>query len=127
MAGSGNSRGRTGGFFLAARPHGGQLLPSTTQWVVATTAMAGAIAIAIIAALRGPRWWRAAALGAATAITASYTSALTKSITSYLDHGWSDVFSHFEPYMLAVVGVGTVFLLQARSTPAPSRHPGRPW
>ena len=25
-----------GGFFLAARPHGGQLLPSDSQWVVAT-------------------------------------------------------------------------------------------
>jgi drug/metabolite transporter (DMT)-like permease len=101
------------GFFLAARPHGGQLLPSATQWVVATTVLAGAIAVAIVAALRGPRWWRAAALGAATAMTASYTSALTKSITTYLDHGWSDVFSHFEPYMLAVVGIGTVFLLQS--------------
>jgi drug/metabolite transporter (DMT)-like permease len=102
-----------GGFFLAARPHGGQELPSTTQWVVATSILAGAVAIGIIAALRGPRWWRAAALGAATAVTASYTSALTKSITSYLNHGWSAVFSHFEPYMLAVVGIGTVFLLQS--------------
>ncbi len=102
-----------GGFFLAARPRGGQELPSTTQWVVATAAVAGAIAIGIIAGLRGPRWWRAAALGAATAVSASYTSALTKAITSYLNHGWSAVFTHFEPYMLAVVGVGTIFLLQS--------------
>ncbi len=101
------------GFFLAARPHGGQLLPSTDQWVVATSILAAAIAIAIIGALRGPRWWRAAALGAATAMAASYTSALTKSITTYLGHGWSAVFSHFEPYMLAIVGIGTVFLLQS--------------
>ncbi len=102
-----------GGFFLAARPHGGQLLPSDSQWVVATLAVAAAVACGIMAGLRGPRWWRAAALGAATAVTASYTSALTKAITGYLDHGWSAVFSHFEPYMLAVVGVGTVFLLQS--------------
>jgi drug/metabolite transporter (DMT)-like permease len=102
-----------GGFFLAARPHGGQQLPSNTQWLVATTILAGAVAIGIVAALRGPRWWRAAALGAATAVTASYTSALTKSITSYLNYGWSAVFTHFEPYALAVVGIGTVFLLQS--------------
>jgi drug/metabolite transporter (DMT)-like permease len=102
-----------GGFFLAARPHGGQLLPSDSQWVVATLAVAAAVACGVVAGLRGPRWWRAAALGAATAVTASYTSALTKAITSYLDHGWSAVFSHFQPYMLAVVGVGTVFLLQS--------------
>ena len=102
-----------GGFFLAARPHGGQLLPSDSQWVVATLAVAATVACGIVAGLRGPRWWRAAALGAATAVTASYTSALTKAITSYLDHGWSAVFSHFQPYMLGVVGVGTVFLLQS--------------
>jgi drug/metabolite transporter (DMT)-like permease len=102
-----------GGFFLAARPHGGQLLPSDSQWVVATLAVAAAVACGIMAGLRGPRWWRAAALGAATAVTASYTSALTKAITGYLDHGWSAVFSHFQPHMLAVVGVGTVFLLQS--------------
>ena len=66
-----------------------------------------------MAGLQGPRWWRAAALGAATAVTASYTSALTKAITGYLDHGWSAVFTHFQPYMLAVVGVGTIFLLQS--------------
>jgi drug/metabolite transporter (DMT)-like permease len=102
-----------GGFFLAARPHGGQLLPTTAQWVIASAAVAGAIALGIVAALRGPRWWRATALGAATAVSAAYTSALTKAITSYLDHGWSAVFTHFEPYMLAVVGIGTVFLLQS--------------
>jgi drug/metabolite transporter (DMT)-like permease len=103
-----------GGFFLAARPHGGQLLPSTTQWLVATIVLASVIAVAIIGALRGPRWWRAAALGAATAMMASYTSALTKAITTQQSHGgWSAVFSHFEPYMLAVVGVGTVFVLQS--------------
>jgi drug/metabolite transporter (DMT)-like permease len=102
-----------GCFFLAASPHGGQELPSTAQWVIATAAVAGAIVLGVLGGLRGPRWWRAAALGAATAVAASYTSALTKAITSYLNHGWSAVFSHFEPYMLAVVGIGTVFLLQS--------------
>jgi uncharacterized membrane protein len=102
-----------GGFFLAARPHGGQELPSTTQWVVATSAVAVAVGLGVLGGLRGPRWWRAASLGAATAVAASYTSVLTKAITSYLNHGWSAVFTHFEPYMLVVVGFGTVFLLQS--------------
>ncbi len=102
-----------GGFFVAAHPHGGQLLPSNSQWVVATLAVAGAVAASVLASLNGPRWWRAASLGAATAVTATYTAALTKAITGYLNHGWSSVFSHFEPYMLAVAGIGTVFLLQS--------------
>ena len=102
-----------GGFFLAARPHGGQELPSTTQWVVASVALVVAVGLGVVGGLRGPRWWRAASLGAATAVAASFTSVLTKAITSYLNHGWSAVFSHFEPYMLGVVGVGTIFLLQS--------------
>ncbi len=71
-----------------------------------------AIAGCILSALRGPRWWRAAAFGAATALTAAYTAALTKAITSYVQEGWSHVFTHFQPYMLAVAGLGTVFLIQ---------------
>ena len=102
-----------GGFFLAARPHGGQELPTTTEWVVATAALAVVVTFGVLGGLRGPRWWRAASLGAATAVAASFTSVLTKAITSYLDHGWSAVFSHFEPYALGVVGVGTIFLLQS--------------
>ena len=101
-----------GGFFLAAHPHGGQALPSTSQWVVATVVLCSSITACIVAGLRGPRWWRAAAFGAATAVTAAFGAALTKAITGYLDHGWSAVFSHFQPYMLAVTGLGTVFLLQ---------------
>jgi drug/metabolite transporter (DMT)-like permease len=101
-----------GGFFLAAHPHGGQALPTTSQWVVASVVLLGAITGCILAGLRGPRWWRAAAFGAATAVTAAFGAALTKAITGYLNSGWSAVFSHFQPYMLAVTGLGTVFLLQ---------------
>jgi len=104
--------GGLGGFFLAAHPHGGQVLPTTAQWVVASVILISAVAACIVAALRGPRWWRAAAFGAATAITAAYGAALTKAITGYVSQGWGHVFTHFQPYMLAVSGLGTVFLLQ---------------
>lgn len=104
--------GGLGGFFLAARPHGGQLLPSTSQWVLASVILIGAIAACIAAGMRGPRWWRAAAFGAATAVTAAFGAALTKAITGYVSEGWGHVFTHFQPYMLAVTGLGTVFLLQ---------------
>ena len=79
---------------------------------MASVVLLAAIAGCILAALRGPRWWRAAAFGAATAVTAAFGAALTKAITGYLDQGWSAVFTHFQPYMLAVTGLGTVFLLQ---------------
>jgi drug/metabolite transporter (DMT)-like permease len=101
-----------GGFFLAAAPSGGQAIPTGGQWVVSTVILFAIIAGFIVAALRGPRWWRAAAFGAATAVTAAYTASLTKAITDYTKLGWSHVFTHFQPYMLGVVGLGTVFLLQ---------------
>jgi drug/metabolite transporter (DMT)-like permease len=104
--------GGLGGFFLAARPHGGQVLPTTTQWVAASVILISAITVCILAAMRGPRWWRAAAFGAATAITAAFGAALTKAITGYVSQGWGHVFTHFQPYMLGVTGLGTVFLLQ---------------
>jgi drug/metabolite transporter (DMT)-like permease len=101
-----------GGFFLAADPHGGKAIPTDHQWLVASTVLLAIIATFIISALRGPRWWRAAAFGAATAVTAAYAASLTKAITTYTTQGWGHVFTHFQPYMLAITGLGTIFLLQ---------------
>jgi drug/metabolite transporter (DMT)-like permease len=101
-----------GGFFLVAAPKGGNAIPTNHQWVVASVLLIAIIAGLIVAAMRGPRWWRAAAFGAATAVTAAYTAALTKAITNYTKEGWGHVFTHFEPYMLAITGLGTVFLIQ---------------
>ena len=101
-----------GGFFLVAAPKGGNAIPSNHQWLVATVILLAVIAGFVVAALRGPRWWRAASFGAATAVTAAYTAALTKAITTYTTQGWGHVLTHFQPYMLAVCGLGTVFLLQ---------------
>jgi drug/metabolite transporter (DMT)-like permease len=104
--------GGLGAFFVAADPRGGNAVPTNPQWVVASVLLLAAIAGFIVAAMRGPRWWRAASFGAATAVTAAYTAALTKAITSYTKEGWGHVFTHFEPYMLAITGLGTVFLIQ---------------
>jgi drug/metabolite transporter (DMT)-like permease len=101
-----------GAFFLAADPKGGHALPTTRQFTVASVLLTLAIAAFIVAALRGPRWWRAAAFGAATGITAAFSAALTKSITTYITEGWGHVLTHPQPYMLAITGLGTVFLLQ---------------
>jgi drug/metabolite transporter (DMT)-like permease len=101
-----------GGFFLAADPHGGTAVPTNHQWLVASTVLIAIIVTFIIAALRGPRWWRAAAFGVATAVTAAYSASLTKAITTYTTQGWGHVLTHFQPYMLAITGLGTVFLLQ---------------
>ncbi len=101
-----------GAFFLVASPSGGHAQPSNHEFLVASAILIAIIAGFILAALRGPRWWRAAAFGAATAVTAAFSAAITKSITTYITEGWGHVFTHAQPYLLAVTGLGTVFLLQ---------------
>ena len=101
-----------GGFFLVAAPRGGDRLPSSHEFLFASVVLTAVIAGFIVAALRGPRWWRAASFGAATAVTAAFSAALTKSITTYVTEGWGHVFTHPQPYMLAITGLGTVFLIQ---------------
>ncbi len=53
-------------------------------------------------------------------------AALTKAITTYTTEGWGHVFTHFQPYMLAITGLGTVFLSRTPSTPDPSPPHGPP-
>jgi drug/metabolite transporter (DMT)-like permease len=101
-----------GGFFLAADPKGGDAIPTAHQWWISSTILIGLIVVFIVAALRGPRWWRAASFGVATAVNVAYTAALTKAITTYTTKGWGHVFDHFQPYMLAISGLATVFLIQ---------------
>ena len=38
----------------------------------------GVVVVAVLAALRGPRWWRAAMFGAAGAVGFAFTAALIK-------------------------------------------------
>lgn len=101
-----------GGFFLAAAPSGGHAVPDRRQWTIASAIVIAAIVASIVAAQRGPRWWRAAAFGAATAVTVAYNASLTKATTTYVTEGWGHVFTHAQPYLLAATGLGTVFLLQ---------------
>ncbi len=49
-----------GGFFLVAAPRGGDALPGNREFLVASVVLTAVIAGFIVAALRGPRWWRAA-------------------------------------------------------------------
>jgi drug/metabolite transporter (DMT)-like permease len=101
-------------FFVLASPSAGTGRPDTTAWIVVSAATAVGASVLVLAGRAGPRWWRAAVLGAAAAVLFAYNAALTKTVTTLLrDSGWSGVFSSWEPYALAVVGVTGLFLLQS--------------
>jgi drug/metabolite transporter (DMT)-like permease len=101
------------GFFTAAAPAVGTGQPDGRAWA-AVSVVTLTCALALVAAGRaGPRWWRAAALGAASAVLFADNAALTKTVTALLRHGgWSHVFSSWEPYLIAVTGAAGLYLLQ---------------
>jgi drug/metabolite transporter (DMT)-like permease len=103
-----------GGFFAAAAPAPGLGQPDSRAWVV-ITAVTVVCALGLVAAGRsGPRWWRAAMLGAASAVLFAYNAALTKTLTALLRHGgWAHVFESWDPYLIALAGACGLFLVQS--------------
>ena len=103
-----------GTFFVSASPAEGKGFPSRQGWIViSAVSVAGALLLVLLSRV-GPRWWRAAVLGAAAAILFAYNAAITKAVTTLLrEGGWSRLFTSWEPYVLAVVGASGFFLVQS--------------
>jgi len=104
--------GGLAGFLIFAQPGGGNLHPSNLEWLVAGSICGGAIAVAVLLALRGPRWWRAAMFGAAGAVGFAFTASLIKRVGDYAVGDWSHLLIHWQTYALALCGLGSVFLAQ---------------
>ena len=68
--------------------------------------------LATVAALRGPRWWRAAAFGVAGAIGFALTASLIKTMSDYIAADWVHMFFHWQTYGVAVCGALSLFLTQ---------------
>jgi drug/metabolite transporter (DMT)-like permease len=104
--------GGLAGFLVFAQPGGGNLTPSALQWIVAGSICGGVVVVAVLAAMRGPRWWRAAMFGAAGAVGFAFTAALIKKVGDYAAADWTHLFFHWQTYALAVCGLASVFLAQ---------------
>ncbi|HEY2562714.1 MAG TPA: DMT family transporter [Acidimicrobiales bacterium] len=104
--------GGLAGFLILARPIGGDRVPDSTEWIVAGSICGGVVIVAVLLALRGPRWWRAAMFGTAGAIGFAFAASLMKAVGNYIASDWVQVFFHWETYALAVVGVVSLFLAQ---------------
>ena len=100
------------GFLIFASPTGGELVPTTSEWIEVGAACGAVAVLAVLLALRGPRWWRAAMFGAAAAIGFAFTAALTKVVTQFIAEDWTSMFRHWQTYALAGCGVLSVFLAQ---------------
>ena len=100
------------GFIIAADPAIGKGIPGSKAWGTVTLVIVVAATALVIAAQRGPRWWRATAFGAAAAVLFAYNASLTKATTTLITGGWGHVFTHWEPYAIGVAGLIGFFLLQ---------------
>jgi drug/metabolite transporter (DMT)-like permease len=104
--------GGLSGFLYCAHPEDGNLSPSVWSWIIAGAACGAGIAVAVVLALRGPRWWRAAMFGTAGAISFAFTAACTKVVSNYVAADWTSIFTHGQTYALIFFGVLAVFLTQ---------------
>jgi len=104
--------GGLAGFLAFAQPGGGDNVPTNLGWLVVGSVCTGAILVAVVLALRGPRWWRAAMFGAAGAIGFAFTASLIKTVGNYVATDWTSMFVHWQTYGLVAFGVGSLFLAQ---------------
>jgi hypothetical protein len=104
--------GGLAGFLIFAQPRSGAGVPTALDWIVVGSICGSVAVLAVLLALRGPRWWRAAMFGAAGAVGFALTASLTKAVGNYVATDWTQMFVHWQTYGLAVCGVISLFLAQ---------------
>jgi drug/metabolite transporter (DMT)-like permease len=105
--------GGLAGFLIFAQPGGGSEVPSAFDWVVAGSLCGGTVLLAILSALRGPRWWRAAAFGLAAAVGFAFTASLIKTVSDYIATDWIHMFFHWQTYGVVVCGALSLFVTKS--------------
>jgi drug/metabolite transporter (DMT)-like permease len=100
------------GFLAFSAPTGGDGVPGNLGWALVGSVCVAAIAVAVVLARRGPRWWRAAMFGTAAAVGFAFTASLTKVVSHFAAADWMSIFSHWQTYALALFGAFSFFLTQ---------------
>ncbi|HUJ05979.1 MAG TPA: DMT family transporter [Streptosporangiaceae bacterium] len=100
------------GFLFFSHPQYGMVPPPPWRWAVAGGVCTGVIALGVVLALRGPRWWRSAMFGTAAAVSFAFTAACTKVVTDFAAADWTLLYRHWQTYALACFGALGVFLTQ---------------
>jgi drug/metabolite transporter (DMT)-like permease len=101
------------GLFLATgSAGGGHSRPSPAAWVFLLIASAGALIVSVVAAQRGPRWWRASAYGFGGGIAFALTAAFIKTAADQWSRGPLVTLSHWQAYSVAGAGLVGLVLSQ---------------
>jgi hypothetical protein len=100
------------GFLAVSDAGGGTTIPSTSGWILVTTACCGAILICLACTRFGSRPWRSAFFGAAAAIAFALSASFTKTTTILFAAGFWKLFEHWEPYGIVIAGIAGLVLTQ---------------
>lgn len=104
--------GGLAGFLVFASPRPGSGVPGGLGWTVVGGICGGIAGVAVLLAMRGPRWWRAAMFGLSAAVGFAFCAALMKAVTGFIANDWVSMFWHWQTYLLAVTGALSAFLVQ---------------
>jgi drug/metabolite transporter (DMT)-like permease len=100
------------GFLVSAAPVVRHGVPGSRSLGIVSAVVVASALVLVAGAQRGPRWWRAAAFGAAAGVLFAYNASLTKATATLVTGGWGHVFGHWEPYAIGVTGATGFFVLQ---------------
>jgi hypothetical protein len=102
------------GLFLAfASPRLGTKTPSNLLWVVMGALTVGVLLIFVAVGSKGSPLRRALMLGAGASVGFALLAAITKSMTDKLVAGWGPLFSSWQLYALALLGLSSFLVMQA--------------
>jgi drug/metabolite transporter (DMT)-like permease len=110
--GAAAAAGGLAAFLLIAAPGGGSFTPAPSDWIVVFVVVGAVVAATTALGFTGPRWFRAAMFGSAGALMFALSATLTKQFSTLVTAGWGHVFTNWDPYVLAVVGLLGLFLVQ---------------
>jgi drug/metabolite transporter (DMT)-like permease len=101
-------------FVAMSEPQGGNAVPSSHAWVLATAATVGTAAVLALVGMRGSPTRRAALLGSSTAIMWALVATFIKTTTDTLSQfGVTGMLTHWPVYALAAAGLAAEILNQA--------------
>ncbi|MGY4900976.1 DMT family transporter [Streptomyces sp. 900116325] len=100
-------------FLLLASPTGGLETVPPKRWLLGAVPAAAVSSVLIVVGMRLLGSARAAVLGSATAIGFSFTAALIKDTLGLVSGGVEGLFTTWQIYTAAAVGLGSFLLLQA--------------
>jgi hypothetical protein len=102
-----------GVFLYVASPRVGGRVPSDGRWLGAGVATLVIVGLLVALGSSGPAWRRALLLGSGAATGFALLAAITKSMTNVLVAGVGGVFTSWQIYAIAVLGLGSFLIMQS--------------